>query len=101
MVAAAWIALALVALDGVATAKLVRSDAFTRRQKVLQAALVSLVPIFGALGVLYFTRYLASEPRDVPWERDVPGPSSDASPSIAGITDSPSIPPIPTIHGDS
>jgi hypothetical protein len=98
---AAWIALALVALDGVATVMLMRSDRFTRPQKLLQATLVWLVPLFGALGVLYFARYLASEPPNLPRESDVSGPGPDASSSNVWFADSSGHPSIPTLHGDS
>jgi hypothetical protein len=100
-VAAAWIALALVALDGVATVTLVRSDAFTRPQKLLQAILVWLLPLFGAVGVLFFARYLASESRHLSWESDVPGPGPATTPSSVGSAVSSAIPHLPTIRGDS
>ena len=101
--AAAWIALAVGILDAAATTSIARSEAFTRSQKLLQIAFVWLIPVLGALTMLYFTRYLTSEARDVPPDSRFPepGPGSMAPQSYGGLPGSADMPSEPTVHGDS
>jgi hypothetical protein len=54
LVLAGGLLLGLVILNSYVILRLVRSDAFTRKQKIIQAILIWVLPLFGAALVLHF-----------------------------------------------
>ena len=56
-----WVIVVLVIVNTLATVIVVRSDMFDRRQKLMQFALVWLIPVVGSSLAYLFTRKPASE----------------------------------------